>query len=285
VRWPTILTGQIVANLVILSRASERNKSALLIEGNKDGRLYRKVTDPNSCRLFAAGNRHNAEDALGILKAAAQKGVLAIVDADTDHLTGTKSADPDLLITHTRDAEGILLSSESLRAILVEFDLDHYFGPSPELAAIAAAAPIGYLRFVAEQKKWSVRTAELDFAQFVDASTLKCDVHRLCTHMAALTTTIGITAADYESALSSLMAKGVDPYKVARGHDATSLLAWAMLTQGGKKRKDGAMITSTVVESFLRTAYSPAAFAKCELFRQIDQWEARNVPYKILKRT
>lgn len=283
--WSTVVTPQVVANLVILNRASEKTKAALLIEGDTDGRLYRKLTDPSYCRVFAAGNRQNAEQVLSILKAGGHKGLLAIVDADTDHLRGIHPADPDLLITHTRDAEGILLSSESLRTTLVEFDLDEYFGPYPELSTISAAAPLGYVRFIAEEKRWQVRTSDLDFAEFIDVSTLRCDISLLCKHIAALTITVGVTAAHYEAALKPLLARGIDPYKIARGHDATSLLAWAMMTQGGKKRKDGAKITSMVVESFLRAAYSPIAFAKCELFKQIDYWETQNAPYKILRRT
>ena len=53
----TIVNGQVLANLVILNRASEKAKSALLIEGDKDGRIYRKVVDPRWCRAIAAGNR------------------------------------------------------------------------------------------------------------------------------------------------------------------------------------------------------------------------------------
>ena len=74
------------------------------------------------------------------MKSVGQKGVLAIVDADADHLTNKSSKDLDLLVTHTRDAEGILLQSQALRNVLVEFDLDGAFGATPELTAISAVA-------------------------------------------------------------------------------------------------------------------------------------------------
>lgn len=270
---------------MILSRASEKDKSALLVEGDKDGRIYRKITDPHHCRTFSSNNRAIAEEALGILKSAGQKGVLAIVDADTDHLTKKVSKNPDLLVTHTRDAEGILLQSQALRNVLIEFDIDGCFGVAPELAAISAVAPVGYLRFIIEQKQWKVQTGRgLEFAKFVDPRTLQCDPSQLCKHMADLTSTAGITAAHYQIDLTALMAGGIDPYKVARGHDATSLLAWAIPIVAGKKRKDGALITPQVVESYLRTAYPDDAFAKCELYQKIEQWENKNLPYKVMKK-
>jgi len=183
----------------------------------------------------------------------------------------------------TRDAEGILLQSQALRNVLIEFDIDGVFGTSPEVAVISAVAPIGYIKFVIEQKKWSVRISQLDFAKFIDPSTLQCDTDRLCQHISDLTIGAGITVADYQAELTALMAGGVDPYKVARGHDATSVLAWAIQIVAGKKRKHGARITAEVVESYLRTAYPDDAFAKCELYQKIEQWESENVPYKVLK--
>jgi hypothetical protein len=269
---------------VILNRASEKDKTALLIEGDKDGRVYRKVTDPRYCRPFPSHNRAVAEEALAILKSAAQRGVLAIVDADTDYLADRNSKDPDLLVTHTRDSEGILLQSQALRNVLIEFDIDGVFGTSPELAVISAVAPIGYVRFVAEQNRWNVRISRLDFAKFIDPPTLRCDTKRLCKHIADLTIGVVVTARDYQAGLSALMARGIDACKVARGHDATALLAWAIPLAAGKKKKHGAFITAEVVESYLRTAYPEDAFAKCELYQKIEQWEYRNIPYKVLKR-
>src|SRR4051812_48835174 len=102
-------------------RTVDRASSALLIEGDKDTRVFRKVTDPTKCRLYAAGNRAQAEATLAILTGVKQPGVLAVVDADTDHLRGKPSTNPNLIITHTRDAECMLLSAPILKDILIEF--------------------------------------------------------------------------------------------------------------------------------------------------------------------
>jgi hypothetical protein len=280
----TIVNGQILANLVILSRAPEKDKSALLTEGDKDGRIYRKVVDPQHCRIFAAGNREIAIDALHALKKVGQKGVLTIVDADTDHLTKTKSTDPDLLLTHTRDAEGLLFQSTALKNVLIEFDLDEEFGSAPERAVLEAVVPLALVKFIAQTKKWTVKISQLDFGQFVDPKSLSCDTTSLCKHIASLTLTAGVRAVDYEEELKKLIAVGHEPAKVARGHDATSLLAWAIPIVGGRRKKDGALIRSYSVESYLRAAYSAEAFGKCELSEQMEKWEKKNVPYKILRR-
>lgn len=255
-----------------------------MFEGDTDGRIYRRFIDPQYCRPFPSKNRAIAVEALGILKSAAEKGVLAIVDADTDHLTNSISTDPDLILTQTRDSEGILLQSQALQNVLVEFDIHGNFGVNPHVTVIEAAALVGYVKFVVQRKKWNTRTSQLDFARFADPMTLQCDTGKLCSHMADLTITPGITAADYKTELDSLRALGIEASKVARGHDATSLLAWAIAIVAGKKRKHGALIEAHVVESYLRTAYPDEAFSKCELHQQILKWEGGNVPYRILKR-
>jgi hypothetical protein len=280
-----IFTGQVVANEVIMSRALNRTKTALLIEGDKDRRVYRRVTDPTCCQLFGAGNRDHAIAALGILKAHHQPGVLAVVDADTDHLAGKLHTDPDLIVTPTRDCEGMLLSSHALRTVPAEFDLDDdAFGPDPERAAFEAAVPLAYVRYAAERRGWQVRASAIDVSAFIEMSALKCDCAALCNHIAGLTLTPGVTAADYAAELKALSAIGRDPVEVARGHDVTSILAWAIQKRRRKKRKHGSLISAEIIESFLRAAYPDEAFADTKLFKAIDSWERRNAPFKVLKR-
>lgn len=281
----TASDAQIVANLVVLSRAADKTKAALLIEGNKDGRLYRKVTDPLHCRLFAAGNRASAELAMTILESQGEPGVAAVVDADTDYLDAkAPSQDPNLLLTHTRDAEGIILQTGALRDVLIEFDLEGAFGTQPEVAATKASAAVAIVKFVSDQQGWQVRTSELDFGVFVDPTNLKCDFGALCKHMEALTMTSGVAATHYEQGLQKVLARGEDPFRLARGHDTTRLIAWAISVRRGKKTKSGAKTTSDIVESYLRTAYPSDSFTKCELFTKMEDWESKNAPFKLLRR-
>ncbi len=276
-------TPQITANLVVQARQVNQGKSALLIEGVKDARLYRKVVDGSKCQIVAAGSRLGAEQALAILEARKEPGVLAIVDADLDHLLGKKSASPNLILTPTRDIEGIILSANRLSAVFAEFDLEHdAFGDSPEIAVVTAMAPLGFLRFAVEQKKWSVALAKLDFTVFVDLVKFSCDIDALCTHFADLTLTPAITGAMYRQEYDSLVARGFDPLLVSRGHDVTTVIAMAIRSRVGKKRKYGAEINGNLIESYLRTAYPIDAFRNTDLCRKILEWESNNPSYIVL---
>jgi hypothetical protein len=64
----------------------------------------------------------------------------------------------------------------------------------------------------------------------------------------------------------------------------TCILALGISKAAGKRRKSGALITSDVVESYLRTAYPAESFTKSQLFKNIEDWELRNAPFRLLKR-
>ncbi len=266
-----------------MSRKVEKGKSALLLEGDKDARLYKKLSDPSRCRAFGAGNRHTAEKALHLLKNSNEPGVLAIVDADTDHIQGKKSRHPDILVTPTRDLECALLQACLIGGLLVEFDLEpDCLGQCPEETVVQAVVPIAYLRYVAESKKWQVRMSDVDFNVFISPKNLECDKDALCRHFAALTLTAGVSDTDYRKELQILESVGHRPYQVARGHDITAVLAWVIGIKR-RKKKCGAKVTADLIESYLRTAYSEAEFRKTGLFSKIAAWEKRNSPYKVLR--
>jgi hypothetical protein len=278
-----LFPAQITANLVTMARQGKHEVSALLVEGPGDSRFFKRVVSHEWCSVFHAGNRQLAQDALRILEEQREPGVLAIIDGDCDHIVGRSTAGPNLLVTHTRDVEGIVLCTDALRALLIEFDLpEDAFGKNPGIRALAAMAPLGFLRYVIQTRQWQVRMARLDYLAFVDTATLSCDKKALCSHLHSLTITSGVTDADYGVELLRLDSLNLHPSLVARGHDVTEMLAAAMRVRLGKTKKQGAPIDGARIESYLRIAYPTANFRECALGNQICDWEVRNDPYRVL---
>jgi hypothetical protein len=143
-------------------------------------------------------------------------------------------------------------------------------------------APLGFLRYVIETRQWRVKTAQLDYLAFVDAATLSCDKRALCTYLHSLTITGGVTDTDYKHELLRLDRLNLHPALLARGHDVTEMLAAAIQVRRRKKRKEGALIDGTLIESYLRMAYPVTKFPECELAKQVCDWELRNAPYRVL---
>lgn len=267
----------------MMARQGMRETSALLVEGPKDSRFFKRIVCHERCKVFAAGNRQLAQSSLQILEKQCEPGVLAIVDGDCDHIAGKSIAGPNLLVTHTRDVEGIILCTDALKHLLIEFDLpEDAFGDDPGMAALAAMAPLGFLRYVIELRQWRVKISQLDYLAFVDPNKLSCDRAVLCTHLHSLTITSGVTDADYKHELVRLDGLDLHPSLLARGHDVTEMLAAAMKVRLHKKRKQGAQIDGPLVESYLRMAYPVASFSECILGKRIRDWELRNDPYRVL---
>lgn len=278
-----LFPAQITANLVTMARQGKREMAALLVEGARDSRFFKRVVSGERCTVFSAGNRQLVQQALNILEKQGAEGVLAIIDGDCDYIAGRNIAGPNLLITHTRDIEGIVLCTDALKQLLIEFDLpESAFGGDPGIASLQAMAPLGFLRHVIEARQWQVRTTQINYLKFVDAATLLCDRAALCAHLHSLTITGGVTDADYERELLRLDGLGLHPALLARGHDVTEMLAAAIQIKGRKKRKEGALIDGPLIESYLRVAYPVTKFPDCALGKRVRAWESRNVPYRVL---
>lgn len=143
-----------VANTIRMARTVRRGAAAMLVEGSKDARVYRNLVDEERCNAVPAGNKRNALEALALLRRSGERGVLAVVDADFTALTGAVAADPDVIATDAHDLEGMLLRSQALSKLLVEYDLaPGILGPDAGLILARAAQPIGYLRFAAEKHR------------------------------------------------------------------------------------------------------------------------------------
>ena len=281
----SLLTPTLVANLVRQSRQVERNKTALLLEGERDSRVYGQVIDSQRCRIFPVGNRLNVIATLEELKRTSTPGVLAVIDADTDHLERTTPVHPDLLMTDSRDVEGIILRCPVVSQLLVEHDLDpKLLGANPEATVLKAVKALGYIRWLNEKLGWHLKLSGLRFSRFINPNTLVCNLSKLCAEIERLNSAAGISKARLAAELTKASAPNHDPAQVARGHDVSELLAWVIQTHRRRHGKPFRHIHSTLVESQMRLAYSGAAFASTALFNQISDWETRNAPYVILRR-
>jgi hypothetical protein len=279
-----MLNGFIVANEIRMFRTVHRAKTGMIIEGGKDRRVYAKAVDLTQCEPFVAGCRRHVEDAVKELKRTGEPGVLGVVDADTDHLDGVVTADPDLLVTETRDLEGLILATSTLKDVLIEHDLaPETFGAKPEMKVALAAAELGYVRWVSGKRGWLLSFPEDNFGKFINPRTLNCNSRAMCTEIAAKNRhCAGITATQIEQELVNAKALNHDPLKVARGHDVTAILAWAIRKLTKKERKDGAFVDSGLIETHLRLTYTRESFKNTSLFKALKDWEGRNAPYTVL---
>jgi len=86
----------IVAAEVVMLRAASNN-TILILEGPSDERVFVNFIDAGQCEIVIAHGKHNAVEAIALLKSRSLTGLLCIVDQDFDHLLGNSPSAKDVL--------------------------------------------------------------------------------------------------------------------------------------------------------------------------------------------
>lgn len=265
-----------VANTVRMVRAAKKSKTAVLVEGDKDVRLYVNLFDESLCFITPAATKMNAVAALRQLRTAGLKGVLAIIDTDFSVIMGCPWNDPDILTTDTHDIEGTLLKSPALEKVLVEHSMAaNALGADLRARLLTATRPLGYLRLASELRRHVINFAGFDFTQFIRPD-ITCDLRCMTSEAVTKSTNSRIPAEQMLKEINDLDDPKHDPWMVACGHDLTSTLAVGLTS------RSASTVLNYTVERQLRLAYEKAFFLGTTIRKQIAAWEHRNTPFRVL---
>jgi hypothetical protein len=228
---------------------------------------------------------------LTILDTTNLRGVLAIVDADFDRLSEKAFASPNLLFTDTHDLETMILQSPAFEKLLVEFGsedkitrLVEKHSKDARSLLLDCAMPIGYLRWVSLQENIALKFEELSFEKFIDKEKLSIDILKLIRHVQGRTSssTQGqkqIPDSVLHNKIQLLSSTSHDPWHVCCGHDIVCVLSLGLRKVIGSTK----IIEPDMLEVCLRLAYEYSRFCKTQLYVSIQQWEAANAPFIVLK--
>lgn len=272
-----VLSAQSIANTVRFSRSGKPLSTALILEGSTDVKLYRNLIDDAHCEMYFAAGKERVFEVLANLTRDRTAGVIAIVDADCDHLANTVSTNPNVITTETRDIEGLLLKLPSLEKVLNEYDHPlQVSGTSTRDLIQRAARTLGYVRWLALRRNWSLDFKLLSFVAFIDGYKIECDDKRLGAELIAKNEGFGVPGPEIVNASLQLADPSHDLWSVTNGHDMTKILSVAICARGKT-------VYSTAVESALRLALEVAHFKTTLLFAAICTWQRNNRPFVILK--
>jgi hypothetical protein len=111
------------ANAIRLERGSFLGVF-LLVEGSTDKLFYSNLVNEKQCRIVVtiagSSRKKRAIEVLTVLEKSDFPGILAIVDADFDHLESIVYPNQNLFLTDTHDSETMMLRSSALERILAE---------------------------------------------------------------------------------------------------------------------------------------------------------------------
>jgi Protein of unknown function (DUF4435) len=275
------------ANAIRLRR-STFSGTFLLVEGSSDRVFYERLVEKTACTLISLSGKPSSKlriiAVLSILESSGFQGVLAIVDADFDHLEVPWHSTPNLLRTDTHDLETMLLQSSALDKVLAEFSSEEKvarFGRDVRAALLEAGMPIGYLLWISQLDALNLTFDGLVFSRFIDEKTLQIDEAKLIQEVKNKSQAFSLKNEDLQQRLTNQRNDSNDPWQVCCGHHLVEILSL------GLRRAIGSAKTSDVepnsLERNLRLAYEDTYFCNTQIYLSVRLWESSNQPFRVLR--
>jgi hypothetical protein len=282
------LTPHYIANTVRMMRPVYSG-TIVLVEGDTDARVYRRLVDETHCRVIPGYGKSNVLNALEMLEKTDFKGILAIADSDFWKLNNTKPDSDNLLLTDTHDLETMIISSRALDAVLIEFGSERKIKRTGKRIVdmlLKVALPIGYIRWISssKQENLSLRFKNLSFDTVIEVQgiTMKTDIGKLISRVKKQSRNATLDEQKMKEILQELIRSNrYDPWHVCRGHDMVHILTFGLRRVFGNRHARS--ISYEQVDSILRIAYGRAEFSRTKLYVSIEQWEKTNPGYRILE--
>jgi hypothetical protein len=284
-----------IANTVRMLRTRGYAGALVLVEGDDDARWLRKFLRAEETRPLPASGKDRVLAALRSLRdTAAADGVLAVVDADFDHLLRVP-ADADVLRTDCHDVECMLLGSSALRQVLAEYaspdklDQLRESGRTVLEVLLSAGRPVGVFRLAArpghdgsEALFAGLSLQDLPFADFLEPRSLSVQLRPL---IRAVKNRSQRQDIDEVAALSCLQEhlrrhEAADAWQICRGHDLVAILLQGLCSLFGSQRPS--QLTQDRLEASLRLAYTEESFKQTGLYGALLAWQEAHPDYRLL---
>lgn len=279
------LTDHRDANKIRLLRSTHTG-TFLLVEGDSDKKFYGRFIDPNTCQLVIISGKPSSKqriiDVLQILEKDNFLGVVAIVDADFDHLEVNIVNHPNLLRTDTHDLETMLIQSPAFDKVLTEFgseDKISQFSEDIRQVLVQSGTSIGYLRWISVNENLNLKFEGLAFKKFINEDTLKIDELKLIEEVKNKSQKQSLKNETLQKVLIEKYNPNDDPWQVCCGHDLVAILSLGLGKAIGSEKSQ--TVTQESLERSLRLAYEEIHFKSTQLYLDLSVWEENHPPFKI----
>ena len=297
-----------MANKIRLLRETYSG-SFLLVEGKSDKVFYERFIDNLACRLETPDvetpdeeisdveipdtKKSNKQFVIEILKNLEKsnfQGVLAIVDADFDHLQNTTVTSPNLLRTDTHDLETMLIKSPAFDKVIVMFGSEEKiikFGRDLRTTLLESSKSVGYLRWVSQSDGLNLKFEGIDFKNFIDNQTIQISEIKLIKEVKNKSKAYSLENEDLQKRLTNKKNSSHNPWQVCCGHDLVEILSIALRKAIGSNRDIDVKANSddrkNTLENILLLAYEENYFHQTQLYLEIRKWETNNQPFHVLQ--
>jgi hypothetical protein len=255
-----------------ISNPKSEGKVFVLLEGESDVKLYRKLFNNDTCKIETIpGGKIFLEKGLEILNDI-YKLIIGIRDADFLHLEGEKPQFPNLFLTDYHDYE-LMMASESQCHCPIFFEHTKIVSNEHNLTfekLLHSIRFLGYFRWYNEIGNLEFNFRGLGLNELFDKRTFTIDDKVLI--QTVITRSRDAKIKDVEQifdAVQGLYNYQHNLFQVCNGHDFMKVMAiLCSSNQKGINEKDMA--------SQFRVAYSQDMFKKTQLFKDTSDWASQN---------
>lgn len=273
----------VIANAIRLKRSNHKG-SFLLVEGRDDRLFFEKFINLVTCKIVVVETKENVLDVIQHLEACGFPGILGIIDADFDRLEGASRVVTNLIVLETHDLETLLIRSNALDRVLVEFgsrEKIENFARNIREALVCAAVAVGCLRLHSLRTRLNLKFQGLRYIMFIDSESLVVNDHFLVQQVLNRSQRSDLPIEPLKRAIKSLAMAGEDPWQICAGDDLISILSVALRrTLGTNNSKE---VSTEILCKSLRLAYHDDDFAKTRLIIDLQNWSVSNPGYEVLK--
>lgn len=277
----------------------------IILEGETDFNLWKDNFSfklENYVHLDYAGDKDSCIEVLKLIynqfsKKMEINGVIAIIDADFDHITKKEVFDHSCLFrTDYHDIELMMLSSGAfvkffkryctdigrIQHILKKFhkveidndDIIHYF----HTALLEIPKKLGILRWINNEREFGLSFKNINYIVILKNNLFQIDTKRLIDHII----TKNHKQKDFKKKLKELYEKEIlieyDLNQICQGHDVISILTLWVNHLFCKRESN---LEYDDIQKFLEGSYEFRFFKESDLYRKLINWQRKYPKFKI----
>ncbi len=271
------------ANEIRLKRQSHEG-CFMVVEGRDDRLFFKQFVDYSDCRITVADGKEHVIEVVSILETETFPGIIGVVDADLDHIEGSRSSNDNLVVLETVDLEALLIRSSALDRVLSEWgsiEKISTFGGNIRETLVTSAVWIGCLRLYSYRYGLDLKMQGIRYRKFMDRESLAIEINSFVQEVLNRSQRPELSRADIVEELRSIHRSLGSDWLICYGKDMVEVLAFGLRgVIGTNKAID---VSAERIKSGLRLSFHRDDMENSKLARDLYDWEARNPKFRILK--
>jgi hypothetical protein len=272
---------------IAMRRTKNPHLCGLIVEGTSDRKFFEKFISHGVCTVIPVGGKDNVLETLQNADKNTLRGLVGIVDSDSDHFLGSTPSHRDVFQTDVTDVDSMVFASSSFvnlvrECVIREGDMRSSeailtLAESVRNKIVAAAFPLGLIRCISARDSLGIKFVDLAYNTFINSLTCICNLDQCIISVLALSRNTAMNDLSLEQLLRAEIQNcaKVNPWNVVRGHDLSRIAA--LCSENLLQRN----LSGLEIERSLRLGYDYERFRKTNVYARVSEWAERNIPFVV----